>query len=221
MVMKLYGMKNIFNVQRAIVPLFEAGTEKELELVHVNLFTHDNDKPNFLAKHPFGLIPYLEDGDVKIYESRAIARYIAEKYEGQGAPNMGRTLKERAAINQWVETEAHVLYPPLAPMLKELYVAGALNRPLDEELVASCTAALVKVLDVYEAHLVKGSKYLTGDEYNFADACHTPYLYQVKIMKAEVLRHHPYVWAYTDAITERPGFQKLLQLDWDNAPSLE
>lgn len=51
MVMKLYGMKNIFNVQRAIVPLFEAGTEKELELVHVNLFTHDNDKPNFLAKH--------------------------------------------------------------------------------------------------------------------------------------------------------------------------
>ncbi|KAG0625845.1 hypothetical protein M758_2G083900 [Ceratodon purpureus] len=224
MVMKLYGMDNIFNVQRAILPLFEVevDTAKELELVKVSLFTNDNLKPAYTAKQPFGLIPYFEDNDIAIFESRAIARYIAEKYDGLDGSLLGKTLKERAAINQWVESEAQNFYPPLAPMMKEIYVARAMSRPMDEELMARCTAQLCKVLDVYEAHLSskQGMQFLTGDEFTFADVMHTPYLWQVKQLKAEVLEPRPHVAAYAARITARPGFQKLLQLNWDAAQPL-
>jgi hypothetical protein len=92
MVMKLYGMQNIFNVQRAILPLFEVevrnstccmlnashnfptiillyssqpctflkvDTEKELQLVKVNLFTQDNLQPAFTAKQVLRLPTHL------------------------------------------------------------------------------------------------------------------------------------------------------------------
>jgi len=224
MVMKLYGQGNIYNVQRAILPLFEVevDTEKELELVMVSLAAEDQLQPAYTAKQPFAQIPYFEDGNVTIFESRAIARYIAEKYDGQGTPLLGKTLQERATINQWVESEAHNLYPPLRPLMKEIALAAIMKRARDEELIANCTKELAQVLDVYERYLAKtGSDYLAGGEFSFADLCHTPYLYQVKLHKAEVLEGRPLVAAYTDRITARPGFQKCLQLDWDSASPLQ
>lgn len=35
-------------------------------------------------KQPFGLTPYLDDDGFVVYESRAICKYIARKYAGQG-----------------------------------------------------------------------------------------------------------------------------------------
>lgn len=60
---------------------------KELDvpytLLPVNFSKGDTRLPENLQYHPFGQIPYLldsEDGEVfSLYESRAIARYIAEK----------------------------------------------------------------------------------------------------------------------------------------------
>lgn len=154
-------------------------------------------------------------------ESRAIARYIAEKYHAQGTPLLGTSLQERAQINQWIESEAHNLYPPLRPLVKEIYVAKALDRAVDNDLIATCTAELEQVLDVYEAHFAKsGREYLAGGAFTMADLCHTPYLYQVKLVKGEVLEGRPLVAAYVERITTREGFQKCLQLDWDSAQPL-
>jgi glutathione S-transferase len=122
-------------------------------------------------------------------------------------------------INQWVESEAHNFYPPQRALFKEIYVARAMNRPMDEELISTCTAQLCKVLDVYEAHLSSkgGMQYLAGDEFTLADVMHTPYFWQVMQHKAEVLQPRPHVAAYAARITARPAFHKCLQLNWDAA----
>lgn len=113
-------------------------------------------------------------------ESRAITRYLAEKYSDQGTPLLGKTIKERGTIDQWIESEAHNLYPTLRYMMKEIYVADAMKRARDEELITQCTRELEQVLDVYETYLAKdGHKYLARDTFSLADLCHTPYLYQV------------------------------------------
>lgn len=113
-----------------------------------------------------------------------------------------------------MESEAHNFYPPQRALFKEIYVARAMNRPMDEELVSTCTAQLCKVLDVYEAHLSSkgGMQYLAGDAFTLADVMHTPYFWQVMQHKAEVLQPRPHVAAYAARITARPAFHKCLQL---------
>lgn len=40
---------------------------------------------SFTDMQPFGQVPVLVDGDITLFESRAIARYIAIKYADRGA----------------------------------------------------------------------------------------------------------------------------------------
>src|SRR5262245_44490924 len=56
--------------------------------------------PTFSALCPTGKVPFLTDGDVSIFESGAIALYLAETY-GRGAlvPERGA---DRARVLQWV-----------------------------------------------------------------------------------------------------------------------
>ena|SRR5271163_4020205 len=72
------------------------------ELVSVDVMNGENKKPPFLAKQPFGKVPVLEDNGFFVYESRAIAKYIAKKYAGQGTklyPDE-KDLKEFAMFEQ-------------------------------------------------------------------------------------------------------------------------
>lgn len=47
-----------------------------------------------------------EDGEVRLYESRAIGRYIAEKYAGQGTPRLIPTeLGAKAIFEQAASSE--------------------------------------------------------------------------------------------------------------------
>jgi len=54
--------------------------------------------PEFLAMNPSGKIPFLRDGDIKLFESVAINFYLAEKY---GAALWASALPERALLYQW------------------------------------------------------------------------------------------------------------------------
>ena len=47
-------------------------------------------------------------------ESRAIIRYIATKYHDVGTSLYGRTLQEKATIEQWLEVEAQNYNPLLS-----------------------------------------------------------------------------------------------------------
>jgi glutathione S-transferase len=48
----------------------------------------EHKSPAFLEKQPFGQVPYLDDDGFILFESRAMARYIAMKYgNGQFIPS--------------------------------------------------------------------------------------------------------------------------------------
>ncbi|KAL8542310.1 hypothetical protein ACS0TY_003250 [Phlomoides rotata] len=76
----------------------------DFDVVDVDLFKGENLTPEYLKLQPFGVVPVIEDGDYKLYESRAIIRYYAEKYRSQGTELLGKTIEERGLIEQWLET---------------------------------------------------------------------------------------------------------------------
>ncbi|KAJ7606442.1 glutathione S-transferase, partial [Mycena rosella] len=115
------------------------------------------------------------DGDLILYEGRAICRYLTEKYAGQGIPTglQGRALFEQAASIEFANFCPQVLSLVMAsayPMSRGL--------PIDEAAIARGKSELSAKLEVYEVILGK-QKYLGGNEFTLADLfhlCYTPSL---------------------------------------------
>jgi glutathione S-transferase len=89
MTIKIYGHAGAICTKRVIITLNELGLS--YELVPVNLLAGEHKQEGFLAKQPFGKIPYVEDDGngqgptVGLFESRAICRYLATRYGGENA----------------------------------------------------------------------------------------------------------------------------------------
>ena len=83
MVLKLYGMPGSTCTRRVATVLKEKNVPYELVLVDLSKGEHK--AAAFVAKQPFGQVPYLVDDDgFTLFESRAMCRYIAAKYRAQG-----------------------------------------------------------------------------------------------------------------------------------------
>ncbi|KAL8514097.1 hypothetical protein ACS0TY_013279 [Phlomoides rotata] len=210
MVVKVYG-PSFASAKRVIVCLIEKGID--FDVVDVDLFKGENLTPEYLKLQPFGVVPVIEDGDYKLYESRAIIRYYAEKYRSQGTELLGKTIEERGLIEQWLETEAHNFQPPLYDLVIQLLFGPKLGLQLDQKRAQENEEKLVKVLDVYEERL-SNSKYLAGDTFSLADLSHLPFAnFLVSTMKKEYLiRDRKHVSEWWDDISSRPSWKKVLQL---------
>jgi glutathione S-transferase len=79
----LYGAAHSTCTRRVMVVLEEKGVP--YKLIPVNLGKGEHATPEFRAtKQPFGKVPVLDDDGFLIYESRAICKYIAKRWAGQG-----------------------------------------------------------------------------------------------------------------------------------------
>lgn len=84
MVVHFYGNDMSTCTKRVAVTLYE----KRIPFIYhpIDFATAEHKSPEFVAKQPFGQVPYIEDDGLVVYESRAIGRYLALKYAAQGAP---------------------------------------------------------------------------------------------------------------------------------------
>ena len=146
-------------------------------------------------------------------ESRAIARYISEKFENQGTPLFGETPKDRALVNQWFEVESQNYNPAVSSIVAQVLFNKFKGLTTDEKVVEEQLAKLEKVLDVYEEHLSK-NKYLAGNFFSIADLSHLPYThYLVNVAKkGEGLISRKHVNAWWEDISSRPAWKKVLEL---------
>lgn len=206
--MKLYGIASSTCTGRVLLSLFEKEVE-DFELVIVNVRKGEGKKPEHLKLQPFGLIPVLEDGDLTLYESRAIIRYIANKYEGQGTALYGKDIKERAKVDQWLEVEGQNFNSAIRSSL------GVVSKPpIDEVQLTETFGKLGKVLDIYEDHLSK-TQYLAGDFFSLADLSHMTTGWKLfdKYKQGSILfEGRPHVKAWWENISSRPAFKKLLEM---------
>lgn len=107
MTITLWGRLNSVNVQKAVWTLEELGLAYE----HVPLGGKFGglDDPAYRALNPNGRVPTLKDGDLAVWESHAIVRYLSATY---GAGRLWPTdSRARAPIDQWTDWVATTFQP--------------------------------------------------------------------------------------------------------------
>ncbi|AUX44436.1 glutathione S-transferase [Sorangium cellulosum] len=203
--MKLYGHPMSTCTRKVLTVLAEKG--HEAEVVVVDLMKGEHKQPEHLARHPFGVIPLLEDGDFRLYESRAIMRYLDAKLPG--APLTPTELRSRALMDQWISVEQSYFSTPVIKILYQRILLPMRGQEGDESIVESATADIAKALDVADKALA-GQEYLAGSSFSLADVSFMPYLGCLVASKAEALiASRPNVAAWWKRLSARPSWVKV------------
>jgi glutathione S-transferase len=166
--MKLY-MHPVSTATRP-VRLFMAENGIQCEDVMVDILKGAHHQEPYTSLNPSRLVPMLEDGDLRLTESSAILKYLAEKYE---LPSYPKDLKKRAKVNEamdWLNTQFYrdfgygLIYPQLFPHHK---------RRSDEAhagAIAWGQEGAKKWLQILNDYWIgPKSQYLCGDELTIAD----------------------------------------------------
>lgn len=104
MTAKLHGITASTAFQRAAVIFREKNVP--FDLAPVDFINREHKSDTFRALHPFGQVPVLvEEDGFTLFESRAIAKYIANKYKNQGTRLIPDDEKEKALLDQWIFVE--------------------------------------------------------------------------------------------------------------------
>jgi glutathione S-transferase len=123
-----------------------------------------NRSPDYLEMNPNGLVPTIRDGDLVIWESNTIMRYLASSYGGSAL--YPTAAAARAVVDQWLDWELGTLAPTIFPVFWGLIRTPVADR--DETALAQATAKLVELWEILDRHLA-GRDYVAGKQLSLAD----------------------------------------------------
>lgn len=185
--------------------------EKGLDVdeVLVDLMTGAHHQEPFVSFNPSRLVPVLEDGDLKLTESSAILKYLADKYD---MPEYPKDLKSRAKVNEimdWFNTNFYrdwgynLAYPQLFPHHQ---------RPSAEAQIKTVewgrdkSAFWLQVLNDY--WLGDGRKWLAGNEITIADYLAGSIVALGEMIKVDIAKY-PNVRKWLDNVKGLPNWGKV------------
>ncbi|KAJ6565740.1 glutathione S-transferase [Mycena sp. CBHHK59/15] len=208
MVFKLYATARAAG-GGAGVAMVLAEKQVPFELVVVDMAAKAHKTPEHLAMHPFGQVPVADDDGFILYESRAICRYVAEKYADRGPALIPTELKARALFEQAASVEYCNFFPVVGKVYLETIAKKREGLDVDQAALDKHIAELSAKLDVYEVILGK-QKYLAGNEFTLVDLIHLmsgPLLLEAG---CDLLTSKgPNITRWWNDITSRPSWIKL------------
>ena len=122
-------------------------------------------EPAYLKMNPNGLVPVLRDGDVAMFESNAIVRYLAARYgEGNLLPTGAEGARRGRAMDGVAAAQCR------AARLGDLHARGAhaARRSAIDKAIADAEAACQDVLPIADQALAHRA-WFAGDSFSFGD----------------------------------------------------
>jgi len=136
---KLYDTAVSGNCHKARLMLSLLGVESQI--VPINLLEKEHKTPEYLAVHPLGKVPAIDDDGVVIWDGQAILVYLAQKYGNddwypEDAVGM-------AQVQSWLAFAANEMWagPAIARAIVKF------KRDADQETAIANTKAALQVLD--------------------------------------------------------------------------
>lgn len=201
--MKLYFAPNSRAVRTAWL-LNELGLEFEIE--RYQLGDKAMRAPEFLAKNPNARVPVLEDGDVRITESTAIAQYLVARY-GNGRFVPDAASPEFPTYLQWLNYAEGMIMGPMGNYVVETFLLPPERR--SEEHAKRALKLMGRALQAVDLHM-EGRDYLAGD-FTAADTI-TGHACMMCERCGVDLSATPNVASYVARLKARPALQEAMAL---------
>ncbi|KAK1303429.1 Glutathione S-transferase F11 [Acorus calamus] len=210
---KVFGSPASTEVSRVLTCLFEK--DVEFQLIRIDLYKGHHRLPEFLKmQQPLGQVTAFQHENTTLLDSRAVCRYISEKYPDQGNKNLsGRGAMERSLVEQWLQAEVQTFDPPTSALIFQLAFAPHLKVQQDLDVIEQSEKRLLEVLNAYEKRLEE-SKYLAGDEFTLADLTHLPNAHHIvnSTEKGYLIKSKKNVNRWWEAISNRPSWKRVIEM---------
>jgi glutathione S-transferase len=161
--------------------------------------------PDYLALHPLGQIPVMQDGDITLIESGAIVQYVLERHgDGRLAPRPGSDWRARAEYLQWFEYGEATLAKHLGDIVRHRFVLPEAERiPAVIDQARRRFAEAAEVVD----RALAGRDFICGAELTGADImiAYAPALAKITGELPKTLTN---LSAYLRRLRERPAYAK-------------
>jgi glutathione S-transferase len=201
MTLKLYDWVNSYNSRKIAAIAFE--TDQTLTCQAVNMQAGQHKTPEFLAMNPNGKVPVLTDGNFSLWESNAIACYIAAKDPSRRL--LPTNPEQRARIDQWLFWQTAHLSPSLGKIAYERIWKPRLGQGVpDEAAIEAAWPDIKRFLGVLDTCLSK-SEYLAGD-LSVADFCLAVSFLPRQELRLEI-NQWPNISRWLNKIESRPSWQ--------------
>ena len=198
--LQLKGRVNSSNVMKTLWVLEEIGLEYDREDVG-GKYGKNNETP-YLELNPNGRIPTIVDGDLVLWESNTIVRYLASKH------SMGKLWPSdpgaRARCEMWMDWQLTELVENMVPVFHGLIRKSAQERNIKEIDAARYTWS--QKWAILNKHL-KHNEYVGGAKFTMADIPIGPIAYRWYELPIE-REEYPHLYRWYKKLCDRPAFQK-------------
>jgi glutathione S-transferase len=162
--------------------------------------------PAYRTMNPNGKVPTLQDGDLLLWESNVIVRYLCARY----APDTlyPQDLAQRFDAERWMDWQQTTFNPAGGPAFRQWIRTASENR--DAALIAQSVAATEPLLALLDAHLACQG-YMAGEHFTMADlplACDVLRWFGLPQPRPTL----PHLQRWLDAILQRPAARGVLDL---------
>jgi glutathione S-transferase len=196
----VWGRTNSINVQKVMWAL------SELQVAHrridAGMAFGVVATPEYRRMNPNGLVPTIEDGDLVLWESNAIVRYLYAQYGPSRSPAV------QALADKWMDWTSNRVQPPMRTLFwgwvrtaVEQRDAGAL------ELARTQTADVLAIADAALAT----QPYVAGDGFTMGDiplGCFVNRWYQLPIERPA----HDHLATWYERLQARPAYREHVML---------
>jgi glutathione S-transferase len=204
----LYGHPMSVTTRQVLTLLAEKGCSPQFRVVDV--MAHEQKKAEHLSRHPFGLLPVLDDHGFVLYEVHAILRYVDSAMPGPVLTPQDE--KARARIDQWLSIEHSYLHPAVKKCLARGYAdMMGLDDP-GPGIVEEGKREAIHLLDVFVEELVTGHSF-ASDGFTLAHLC---WLADLNILQEvglhDLLAERPEIERWLQVVGDRPAWKETLRL---------
>jgi glutathione S-transferase len=202
--LKIWGRSTSSNVQKVLWCCAELGLD--YERVDLGGPFGGNQDPEYLALNPNGLVPTVKDGDLVLWESNTICRYLCASHGGDALypPAPG----PRALVERWMDWQLSTIGPPMGALLFGLVRAKPEDR--DQAAIEAARRRALAAWTIVEDEL-DGRSFLAGSQLSLAEI----------VLGTQVYRWHTFsierpqlknLRAWYERMRQRPAFRTHIEI---------